>query len=815
MSMDWSAPSFAPDCSRRVLIIDDDRDFADSLRNLLTLDGYEVEVAYSAAGAFDMFDRFEVEVALIDIRLGERDGLALVGELRQRREDVIYVMVTAYASVEIAIEALQRGAYDFLCKPFYPEQLIAVLERCFERIALARRREAAERALSIRNQELESVNARLKRAVSAMQALSTSMTLPSLYTTALEMLAHVMGASNAALYFAEGEELVLHEALVAGMPPRMPAPGGTRALEHPMLALRASGSEAATDSSRSQSLLAFPLAGDGDGSLGLLVLEADASFSDQDRELGAILASFINEGIRMLQALDIAHWSETRLREIIDNSPSLIALNDLDDRYLMVNRQFEAWHGRTADDVKGRRPDEVLPSNIARLYQTRAAASIDDNSTIEKITEEETEIVFQDGSAHTVLVTRFPIRGADRQSIGIGTIATDLTERRYAERRLRHSQQMEALGQLTGGIAHDFNNLLTVIIGNLDLLREQIHGRSAPRELVDDALSSAASGRELVQSLLAFGRRQRLQPEPADANEIVLGLSRVIERTLSGRFEIRWALTNDLWPIAVDKSQFETGLLNLVLNARDAMPRGGFLTVETRNIVVREPFGEHEAVAPGSYVALAVSDNGIGMTPLVAAQALQPFFTTKEAGTGNGLGLSMVYGFVKQSGGYLVMDSKPGSGTTVTLYFPRAKDSPPRPQTAAADQIDQSVRGERILVVEDQSAVRKMARSMLTSLGYVVLDAEDGTKALALLQQQPTVDLLLTDIMLTGPLNGFELASEATRLRPALKVAFMSGYAEAALPRRTLFRGAGLVIDKPFTREALAAKIRQALAGTA
>jgi DNA-binding NtrC family response regulator len=203
--MDWPLLSHLPVSGRHVLIIDDDRDFASSLRNLLMLEGYDVEVAYNVAAALDALDRFKVEVALIDIRLGDHDGLGLLGELRQRREDIICVIMTAYASVESAIEALQRGAYDFLCKPFYPEDLVATLERCFERLALARGREAAEHALSIRNRELEAVNARLKRAVSAMQVLSTSTTMPALYTTAIEALAHVVGAKNAALYLAEGQ----------------------------------------------------------------------------------------------------------------------------------------------------------------------------------------------------------------------------------------------------------------------------------------------------------------------------------------------------------------------------------------------------------------------------------------------------------------------------------------------------------------------------------------------------------------------------------------------------------------------------------
>jgi PAS domain S-box-containing protein len=806
-----------PSLRRRVLIVDDDRDFADSLRNLLALDGYEVDVAHSMAEALGAIDRCMFEVALIDIRLDDQDGLALVSEFQKRRKDVMCVIITAYASVETAIQALQRGAYDFLCKPFYPEDLAATLERCFERIALRRGREAAEHALRVRNTELEAINARLKRVVAAMQGLSTSATPQALYTTAIETLAHVAGAHNAALYLIKGSELTLHQALLQGLPSRMPLPGGPHTFQQPMFAIRIPNAQvvdaphSAIWPSSGQSLLAFPLTSERHKPLGLLVLQPDpnAIFSDQDRELGLILTSFVNEAIHLLGALDSARWSETRLREIIDNSPSLIALNDLQGRYLVVNRQFQEWHGRSAAEVVGHRPTEVLSSSVAQLYECRSVAMLEEN----RIIEEETELVFQDGTAHTVLVTRFPVRGAGDRAIGIGTIATDVTDRRRAEERLRHSQQMEALGQLTGGIAHDFNNLLAVIIGNLDLLREKFSHQDMRRELIEDSLCSAASGRELVQHLLAFGRRHRLHPEPTDLNKIVFGLSRVLERTLGEAINIRWALNDGLWPITIDKSQLETSLLNLMFNARDAMRRGGQVTIETKNAVLHRPVGGQETIAAGDYVTLTVTDSGNGMPPLVVAQALEPFFTTKESGNGSGLGLSMVYGFVKQSGGYLTIDSKPGLGTSVTLYLPRTRSEFALTEGPIVEKVDVHSQGERILIVEDKRIVRKMANALLTRLGYDVLEAENASEALELLQREPEMNLLLTDILLTGHLNGFELAKEARHRWPELKVLFMSGYAESSRPHHDDLGITPLVIDKPFTKEALALKVREALAG--
>jgi two-component system, cell cycle sensor histidine kinase and response regulator CckA len=811
----------AADYDRYVLIVDDDRDFADSLSNLLRLDGYKVNVAYNATAALEALEHFSIEVALIDLRMDDEDGLALVSEFRRRREDVIYVIITAYASVESAIQALQRGAYDFLCKPFYPEVLIATLDRCFEKISLTRGREAAERDLCARNRELEAVNARLKRAVAAMQVLSSSTTLPALYTTAIETFAHVMVVENVGLYLAENSDLILYEALQSGLPWRLQLPDArtfrrsTFAIQPSPLqdGLEAASSFSASPSSR-PSFIAFPLTSERSEPLGLLVLQPNSNvdFGHQDRELGVILAAFVNEAIRLLRALDSVRWSEARLREIIDNSPSSICLTDRQGRYLVVNRQFEIWHGQGAREVLGMTPrDAFLSSDLARLYEGLETNALDEN----KIVEEEAEVVFKDGLLHTILATRFPIRDASGRSIGTGTVATDVTERRHAQERLRHSQQMEALGQLTGGIAHDFNNLLAVIIGNLDLLRDKfsdLYANAAGRSLIDDSLSSAFSGRDLVQRLLAFGRRQRLHPEPTDANKLVFGLSRVIERALNENIQINWALGSDLWPITVDKSQFETSLLNLVFNSRDAMPNGGLLSIETSNVVLRHPLQGHETISPGTYVTLTVTDGGTGMPPDVVAQALQPFFTTKDPGNGSGLGLSMVYGFVKQSGGHLSIHSAPVNGTSVTLYFPKAKDPVAHPNETVEHRVDDFLSTERILVVEDQKMVRKMVTTVLTELGYRVFEAEDASKALFQLQQGPKVNLLLTDIVLTGDLDGIGLAKKARQTYPELKVLFMSGYAEVARSRNAELGVGRFFIEKPFTKEDLAHKLQLVLA---
>ena len=435
---------------RRVLIVDDDRDFAESLSNLLTLEGYDVRWAYSVAATRDALNVFDAEVALVDIRLGEESGLTLVSIMRQEHPDILCIIMTAYASAETAIQALQEGAYDYVCKPFYSEDMTATLERCFERIRL-------------------------------------------------------------------------------------------------------------------------------------------------------------------------------------------------------------------------------------------------------------------------------------------------IGEREQAEAQLRQAQKMEALGQLTAGIAHDFNNLLAVILGNLELMADDAGDNADLQELIDDAQSAAHSGKELTHRLLAFGRRQTLHPQRVDVSELVTGMLKLLERTLGEGVVIKHLSRGSLWPIEVDRNQLEMSLLNLAINANHAMPEGGMLQIEMANKVLKNSDAlSQEGLRPGEYVEISITDTGIGMTEEVAAEAVLPFFTTKEAGEGSGLGLSMVHGFVSQSGGHFVINSEVGKGTTVRLYLPKADQA----AAAVAEEPEQEARGngagERILIVEDRHAVRRTARRMLAGLGYDVVEAVDGDEALKVLSGEST-----------------------------------------------------------------------------
>src|SRR5579872_563718 len=391
-------------------------------------------------------------------------------------------------------------------------------------------------------------------------------------------------------------------------------------------------------------------------------------------------------------------------------------------------------------------------------------------------------------------------------------VAAEIAERMKAEQAVRQNQRMETIGQLTGGVAHDFNNLLQVIVGNLYVLRQRaLTGASSPDDLnlVEGAIRGAKRAATLTQRLLAFSRRQPLDPKPLDVNRLVSGMSELLRRTLGENIAIETVLAGGLWRISIDASELENALLNLAVNARDAMPEGGRLTIETANTHIDEAYAAaYEELNPGQYVMIAISDTGIGMTKEVIAKAFEPFFTTKDTGQGTGLGLSQVYGFVKQSGGHVKIYSEPDQGTTVKVYLPRLIDE--RAESAVEGPkppLQRGTQSDIILIVEDDDDVRANTRTMLQELGYRVLEAPDGLTALAMVESEPRVDLLFTDVGLPGGINGRQLTERALQLRPHLKVLFTSGYARNAIVHQGRLDPGVELISKPFTLDQLASRI--------
>ena len=390
---------------------------------------------------------------------------------------------------------------------------------------------------------------------------------------------------------------------------------------------------------------------------------------------------------------------------------------------------------------------------------------------------------------------------------------TEMQERERAEEALRHAQKMEAVGQLTGGIAHDFNNMLTGIIGSLDLMQRYIAAGRADEigRFSEAAITSAHRAAALTHRLLAFSRRQSLDRKRLDPNQLVHSLEELFSRTKGEHIQLKIRLAPNVWPVNTDANQLENALLNLVINARDAMPDGGTLRIETSNLSLAAPGEEPglEALKPGQYVLLSVSDDGAGMTPAIQAKAFDPFFTTKPIGQGTGLGLSMIYGFAQQSGGLVTLHSEPGQGTCVRLYLPRhVEQEEAKPKVLAPQGAPLAQHGESVMVVEDDPAVRMLVLNVLDELGYHAHPAADAKAALPLLESSLRIDLLVTDVGLPG-LNGRQLAEMARQHRPGLKVLFMTGYAEKAAERHSFLAEGMDMVTKPFSIDLLANKIRE------
>jgi PAS domain S-box-containing protein len=388
----------------------------------------------------------------------------------------------------------------------------------------------------------------------------------------------------------------------------------------------------------------------------------------------------------------------------------------------------------------------------------------------------------------------------------------DVTERRQAEEALRQSQKLESMGRMTGGIAHDFNNLLTIIIGSLGLLRRAIGRDDKAQERIDMMSVAAERAARLTKQLLAFARRQPLQPEIVHLGQVMQEILPLMRRAVGEAVIVECVSAGGLWNTTVDASEFQSAVLNLAINARDAMPEGGKLTVEMTNAALDDAYAaRHAEVDPGQYVLFAITDTGKGMDEVTMARAVDPFFTTKAAGEGTGLGLPQVYGFVKQSGGHLKIYSEVGEGTTVKLYLPRNfGEETAQPGRVAALAVTGT---ETVLVVDDDEIVRTTVASMLEDLGYTVVVASSGREALAVLEKRGNVDLLFTDVVMPGAISGRQLAERAVEIVPKLRVLFTSGYTENAIVHNGRLDAGVELLSKPYGREQLAAKVRRVLDG--
>lgn len=544
----------------------------------------------------------------------------------------------------------------------------------------------------------------------------------------------------------------------------------------------------------------------------LLKLGRNHESIEQQDELDEVVSALNLMRTNIETSFEALRDSEQHNRMLFDQSPVGLALSNQEGQILDANPAYSRIVGYSSEELVNKSFWDLTATDFWEsekqqlgLLKTKGHTGPYEKQTLHK---DGHEILVQI-SCHLLEKEGEPLIWASIE---------DITERketaealRKSEEQLRQSEKMRAVGELTGGVAHDFNNLLAVVLGNAELIEENLEGNEKLKPLLSSLILATTRGAELTQRLLAFSRKQMLNPKIIDSGELIDGMTDMLSRTLGETIEVKTVHAPDLWPCIIDPGQLENAILNLAINSRDAMPDGGVLTIETANTAFDNPLSAgNDEIESGDYVAITVSDTGLGMAQKIVDRAFEPFFTTKAVGAGTGLGLSMIYGFIQQSGGRVSIYSEENVGTSVTMCLPRSDEATSR-KGASMGTLNQKTGQEKILILEDDPDVRELTILQLSSLGYEVLEAEDGNTALSILKADDSIDLLLSDVVLPGGLRGPEVAQKAREFSPDLKVLFMSGYTQNALDSHSALAEAAQLLNKPFRKKDLGDRIREIL----
>ncbi|MBE9557100.1 MAG: response regulator [Proteobacteria bacterium] len=769
--------------SRHVLVVDDDFDFADGLAAVLELNGFSVGTAHDIASAEASAKERRPDMAVLDICIGLENGIDLLNRFLADYPGLPCVMATAHAELDTAIRAVKSGAYDYLRKPLHAEELLAVLARCDETLRL--REETA----------LAQNSARRERGMlfDAIESIADGF---ALYDFDDRLVLHnnrltdmLEGLSDVMVPGASFEEVVRHSIVNGGV---RAAEGRVEEYVQDRLERHRNPKGPFEIETRNGRLLRIEERTTADG--GRVCLYSDVTARRHVEE--ALVES------------------ESRFKDMVANVPGVVFQMEkpADDPAIFH------FVSSSAIGLLGLDPDMVMadPSLWFDLVHPDDRpgfdASLLRSARDMKPWAWEGRMSLDSGSAWWCQGAARPKRLPNGGTLWNGIIL-DVTERKELEEQLLQSQRMKVVGQLSGGIAHDFNNLMLAAMLNIETARDIDSQPDDTVRHLNHALDSLASAKELTQRLLAFSRQQPLDPRPTDINGLVSEITNLVKRTSGGEIAIEERLEESLGHAMVDPRQLESALINLALNARDAMPGGGRLTIATQDVELNASFTDTlEEVDPGDYVMISLTDTGGGMVREVAERAFEPFFTTKEVGEGSGLGLSMVYGFLKQSRGHVSLDSHHGKGTTITLYLPRTAPSCKATAPSAPSSGNKMPRGhETILVVEDEPSVRAVVVQLLKNLGYTVIEAEDGVDALARLDETGEIDMLFTDIVLPGGMTGKDVAVEVLKRQPAVRLLYTSGYAAGVMDEGGRVAEGGEFLSKPYPMKALASRIREIL----
>jgi two-component system, cell cycle sensor histidine kinase and response regulator CckA len=542
--------------------------------------------------------------------------------------------------------------------------------------------------------------------------------------------------------------------------------------------------------------------------IGVLVVqhyEEDNAYTERDLEFLSSVGGQIALAIERKRAEAKLRESEARLRVLVEQLPAVLWTVDKDLR-------FTSCVGAGLARL-GLKPNEIVGKTLSEYFETDNPAFLPISAHRRAVAGE--PVTFHvDWKGGSYACHAEPLHDGKDRVLGAICMSLDVTDRKQLEEQLRHSQKMEAVGRLAGGIAHDFNNLLMVIQGYADLLAERLPAGDGLRRNAEQIQTAAQRASSLTRQLLAFSRKQMLAPSVISIHSVVNDMEKILRRLIGEDVQLETHSVDDLWLVKADRSQIEQVIMNLAVNARDAMPNGGRLMIETANVELDASFSQHAVVmSPGKYVMLAVTDNGCGMDAQTQAHLFEPFFTTKEKGKGTGLGLATVYGIVKQSGGYIWVYSEPGRGTTFKVYLPRIEEEVSKSRTSDDVTGVKAARAgsETVLLVEDEEGVRQLTREYLETNGYTVIQAADGHSALELARaHQGTIHLLVTDVVMPG-ISGRELAERVAKIRPGLRTLYMSGYTDQAVMQHGMLESGSVLLQKPFTMDALSTKLREIL----
>jgi two-component system cell cycle sensor histidine kinase/response regulator CckA len=768
--------------SLRTLIIDDSADDAELLIRELRREGYEIsaERTDTEVGLKAALDDQTWDIILCDYNMPRFSGLEALTIVRGRNLELPFIFVSGAMGEDVAVGAMKAGAQDYVMKGNL-KRLAPAIGRELRDAAVRRERadaEARQRVMEARYRQILSI------APDAIVALDEALHI-AMFNQAAER-----------LFGYTAEEAIGQNAEVL-LPTRFIALARDQILRF----------------GASQDILTQIRAPDklyGQRKNGM-EFPAEIYVSKMIEDRRTIFTAIIRDITDRENMLATLRQTNQTLDAVVQSSPVAILGLDSARRVIVWNRNAERIFGLSATDVVGRPFPlliEVAGTELGDMVRRLLEGEVLTNLEIRHQPSED--------SALELRVSGGPLYDGDQRVRGAVCIVEDVTESRTTQRQLEHAQRMEAVGQLTGGMAHDFNNLLAVVIGNLDLLQDLPGQSPSAKESVDLALKASLGGATLIRQLLAFSRRQALSPKSFDLSSLVTSTRELLSRTLGEHIEVEMRLAPDLWPALADATQVESAIANLAINARDAMPNGGRLMLETANKHLDERYAAANVdVLPGDYVMLAVSDTGTGIPPEVMNRVFEPFFTTKEHGKGSGLGLSMVYGFTKQSRGHVKIYSEVGHGTTVRLYLPRATQETAAAAPPVADRTDPSRIDAAVLVVEDNIDVRKIVCRLLRDFGCTVIEANSGAAALEVLQSDRKIDLMFSDVVMPGGMSGTELVHAARRLRPGIKTLLTTGFAEASLRNQPQFADAGEILSKPYRRQDLMRKIRSVLGLTA